>query len=312
MAIIGAHVSAAVSLERSFDKALEIGADCTQIFISPPQQWFQTKHNDAEIERYKIQSRESGIKHNYIHATYLINLGTKNPEHLQKSIDWLIYSLHMAYKMGVTGVIFHTGSHKGEGFETVLTQVVENIKTVLDKSPIHTSLRGVSTTKQSTSNKIAMPASWRARNDGNLPYLILENTAGAGGTIGRSFSELGEILKQVQDDRLRICLDTQHAFAAGYDLKTMLGLKDMLTEFDEEIGLEKLAVIHCNDSKTAHKSLRDRHENIGEGLIGKEAFKNMLNHPKLKSLPFILEVPGFSGNGPDEQNLKLLKSLVKS
>lgn len=225
MAIVGAHVSAAVSLERAFQKAQEIGAEATQIFISPPQQWFQTKHNDAEIEKYRQAQKASGIDLNFIHGTYLINLGTKNPEHLQKSIDWLIYALHMASKMGVTGVIFHTGSHKGEGFETVLNQVVESIKIILDKTS----------------------------KEGDKPYLILENTAGAGGTIGRSFSELGRILKQVPDNRLRVCLDTQHAYAAGYDLKTMLGLKDMLLEFEEEIGLEKLAAIHCNDSKTDYK-----------------------------------------------------------
>lgn len=109
---------------------------------------------------------------------------------------------------------------------------------------------------------------------------------------------------------MRICLDTQHAYAAGYDLKTPLGLKDVLQEFEEEIGTDKLEVIHCNDSKTDYKSLRDRHENIGEGFIGKEAFSLMLNHPKLSHLPFILEVPGFSGNGPDKENVDILQSLV--
>lgn len=285
MAIIGAHVSAAVSLERAFGKAKEIGAKATQIFISPPQQWFQTKHDEEEIERYRKAHKESGSIPNFIHATYLINLGTKSPEHLQKSIDWLTYAMHMAYKMGVTGVVFHTGSHKGEGFETVKDQVVSALKAVLEKSP---------------------------HDEENKPLLILENTAGAGGTIGKSFSEVGQILKQVQDDRLKICLDTQHAWAAGYDLKTLPGLKDMLTEFDGEVGLDKLVVIHCNDSKTDYKSLRDRHENIGEGFIGREAFENMLNHPQLSHLPFILEVPGFSGNGPDNENVELLKSLISS
>lgn len=284
MPIIGAHVSAAGSLDLSFERAKNIGANATQIFISPPQQWFQTKHSDEKISQYHAARAESGIDQNFIHATYLINLGTKNPEHLQKSIDWLTYAMHMASKMGVTGVVFHTGSHKGEGFDTVLDQVVDSLSLILSKA--------------------------KEISDSDT-YLILENTAGAGGTIGRDFSEIGQILKRVQNDRLKICLDTQHAFAFGYDLSTKQGIEDMLEEFDREIGLEKLIVIHCNDSKTEHKSGRDRHENIGEGFIGQDAFEVMLNHPKLKHLPFILEVPGFEKLGPDQKNVDLLKSLVK-
>lgn len=295
---VGAHVSAAISLEKSFEKALEIGADCTQIFISPPQQWFQTKHNQEEIERYIKKAKETGIGPNFIHGTYLVNLGTDRLEHLQKSIDWLIYALNLAAKLGIEGVIFHPGSHKGTGFDQILPQLTASLKTVLDSQEKR---------KQEIDH------------DGHpVPLLILEASAGQGDSIGRNFTELGQILKQtypknnrgVKNNRLKICLDTQHIFAAGYDLRYKLTIDKTLEEFDQEIGLENLAAIHANDSKTDYRSAKDRHENIGTGLIGEEGFRSLINHPKLQNVPFILEVPGFSNNGPDTENILKLKSLI--
>jgi deoxyribonuclease IV len=198
---------------------------------------------------------------------------------LAKSIDWLIYALSMADRLGVRGVIIHTGSHKGRGFDSILPQVVSSIKNIL------------------------------ARTSGSL--LILETSAGGGGSIGRDFRELGLIIKAVNDPRLKICIDTQHVFAGGYDLKTKIGLNDALVELEEEVGLSNLECFHANDSKVEYRSGRDRHENIGEGFIGAEGFENLVNHPKLKDIPFILEVPGFSGNGPDTENIQKLKSLIK-
>ncbi len=139
--------------------------------------------------------------------------------------------------------------------------------------------------------------------------LILETSAGAGGNIGGKFSELGKILKAVGNKRVKIGLDTQHVFAAGYDIKTPMGLRTTLDEFEEEIGLTNLAIIHANDSKVELGSGKDRHENIGEGFIRKEGFANLINNKYLQEVPFILEVPGFSGNGPDTDNVQILKSL---
>ncbi len=293
---IGAHVSAAVSLDRSISKALEIGAECTQFFISPPQQWVQSEHDEKEIAQYRKRVEESGIGPNFIHGTYLVNLGTPNPEHLNKSIDWLIYALNMADKLGVRGVIFHTGSHKGEGMDSILGQVVETIRVILANTKRPGSLVD--------SGGASLP-----RMTQEKPYLILE-TAASSRSIGYQFSDLGKILKGVNDPRLKVCLDIQHSFAGGYDPKSPLTLKDVLEEFEEEIGLANLVAIHANDSKVEHRSNRDRHENIGEGFIGKEGFINLINHPRLKDVPFILEVPGFAGNGPDKENVDTLKSLV--
>lgn len=276
---IGAHVSAAVSLETAFERAGHIGANCFQIFVSPPQQWLQTKHSQDEIERFLQKAQKTRLGPNYIHGTYLINLGTRTSEHLIKSIEWLIYGLNLAEKLQIEGLVFHIGSHKGAGFEAVEKQVVESIKKVLDKTE-------------------------------NVK-LILETSAGSGGSIGKSFSELGAIIKQVKSERLKVCLDTQHVFASGYNIVSAVGLKDVLAEFEQEIGLANLTLIHTNDSKAGYNSNLDRHENIGEGFIGKEGFENIINHPDLKKLPFILEVPGFYKDGPDKENIQLLRSLVR-
>lgn len=313
---VGGHVSAAVSLETAFIKSLEIGAECIQYFVSPPRQWAKTKHDDAEIQRFLTAQRESGVGPNFIHGTYLVNLGTDNPEHLEKSIDWLIWAMEMAEKLGSRGVIFHPGSFGKRSFEEVFPQIVSALKKILD----HTAGKGGGVESSQTRTADFDPAELdtesrtgfeipHRQSPGMEPYLILENSAGAGGNIGGNFHQFGQILKAVNAPRLKVCLDTQHSFASGYDLRTELTLKDVLAEFDQEIGLGYLVAIHCNDSKTEYKSNRDRHENIGEGLIGKDAFENMLNAPELKDVPFLLEVPGFADNGPDKENVNLLKSL---
>lgn len=274
-----AHVSAAGSLDLSFDKAAQIGAEGSQIFISPPRQWNKIKHSDEEINRYKLKQVETKISPNFIHGTYLINLGTQKPEHLQKSINWLIYALNEAGLLGIEGVIFHPGSAGSQTFEDVKDQVVKALSEIL---------------KNSSSNS----------------NLILETSAGAGAVIGDKFAELGYLIRNVKDRRLKICMDTCHVFAAGYEVRDRGGLDKTLEEFDKEIGLENLVAIHANDSKFDKGSKKDRHDNIGEGFIGKKGFSNLLSHPKLQNIPFILEVPGFEGNGPDEKNVKILKSLI--
>lgn len=277
---IGGHVSASGGLENAFINAAKIEAEAFQFFLGPPQMWVKSTKSEEAVQKFRALGVESGISDSFIHGTYLINLGTQNPEHLQKSIDWLIYALNTAADLGVKGVIFHLGSHKGLGFDHVLPQVTAALTEVLKQS-----------------------------NPGS--FLLLENTAGAGGNIGATFKQLGEILKQVKSDRLKICVDTQHAFAAGIDIKTKEGIEAALIEFEDEIGIEHLLAIHCNDSKTEFGSGRDRHENIGEGHIGKDAFELMITHPKLANIPFILEVPGFEDKGPDLENINILKSFRK-
>lgn len=279
---IGAHVSAAVSLALSIDRAKHIGAECIQIFISPPQQWIQPDINSEQLSLFTEKHTSSQISPIFIHATYLINLASIKTNHYLKSVNWLINSQKIASSTKLSGTILHLGSHKGLGFEKVFNQVITAIQQILNE------------TAQSTS-------------------LILENCAGGGGQIGCSFEELGRIIKAIKDPRLKVCLDTQHAFAYGYDLRSSENIKETLEKFNQQIGLEKLAVVHCNDSKTDLGSKTDRHENIGKGFIGKEGFQSLLNilnnDLTLKNLPLILEVPGFGNAGPDKENLSVLKSI---
>lgn len=311
---IGAHVSAAVSLELAFTKAQNIGAECFQFFVSPPQQWAFTHHDTAEIERFQNKAQETQIGPNFIHGTYLVNLGTSKTEHLQKSIDWLTYGMHMASKLGLEGVIFHTGSHKGAGFQEVLPQVVKALKEVLEKTEGKEGQEGL---EGNSANGAAgsLPRGTRDTRGTRSPFLILETSAGGGGSIGRDFHELGEILRAVREIgelgwRVKVCIDTQHTFAAGYDWRT--NIDAILEEFDREVGLENLVAFHANDSKMEFGSNRDRHENIGDGFIGREGFEQIINHPKLKNVPLLLEVPGFADEGPDKENVDILKQLRKS
>ena len=199
---------------------------------------------------------------------------------LEASINSLVHYLNLAEKLGVGGVIFHLGSHKGSGFEAVRTQIITALKTILERSE-------------------------------GSKQLILESSVGQGGSIGSRFEELGFFVKELKSERLKICLDSQHLFAAGYPVHELVGLDETLAKFDNLIGLDTLVAFHLNDSKVPFLSFRDRHENIGEGYIGRAGIGNIINHPKLSHLPFILETPGFSGNGPDLKNIEIVKSLVK-
>jgi deoxyribonuclease-4 len=299
---VGAHVSAAVSLELSLDRAKEIGAEATQIFVSPPQSWNQVDHPADEISAYLNKAAETGIGPTFIHGIYLINMASDIPANYDKGISWLIYSLKMAEKLGIVGTIFHLGSHKGRGFYEVEKQVTDGLIKVLTGS----------SSQGRTENNFSSTEAQLSGEVPPSPYLILENSASKGNAIGGKLAELGKLLKNVSDPRLKVCLDTQHAFAAGYDVRTKEGIDRLVEEFQQEIGLENLVVIHTNDSKTEFDSGRDRHENIGEGFIGEEGFRHLINHSAFKDVPFVLEVPGFADKGPDKENVDKLKSMIDS
>ena len=275
---IGAHVSTAGGISKAVERGVEIGCETIQIFGSSPQAWAFKPVPETEVEAFREQAAESGLGPVFLHAIYLINLGTSNQINLEKGIDSLVNYMTLAADIGAGGIIFHPGSHKGAGYDAIFPQAVEAIKTVLDRSPAG-------------------------------PYLCLENMAGMGQHIGAKFEELGKILRAVDSPRLRICLDTQHSFAAGYDLTTADGVNTMMAEFEETIGVDKLAAVHANDSKQPCGSGVDRHDNIGEGLIGEAGFEAIMAHPAFRDVPFFLEVPGFEGKGPDRRNIDLLKDI---
>jgi deoxyribonuclease-4 len=279
---IGAHVSTAGGLYTGFDRAEAIGAECMQVFESAPQQWGTARLDDEQVAAFRDRMKESRIAPVFIHGKYLMNLASADPKIFKTSASTLRSSLNIASRIGAQGVIFHTGSHKGLGMDAVFDQICEAATRVLGETPEDT-------------------------------WMIFENSAGGGGTIGSKFSELGEILRRIDSPRAKVCIDTCHAFASGYDLSSAEGVASVMGELDREIGLERLAVMHCNDSKGALGSGRDLHENIGEGKIGRAGFDALLSHPAVADLPLILEVPGYkiggAGKGPDKPNVDLLKEI---
>ena len=277
---LGAHVSASGGVSKSIERALDIGAEAIQIFASSPRAWKFNHPKPEEVERFRKKSEESGIGPCYIHGSYLVNIGGSEDQ-LQKSIDCLVNNMSAAGEIGAEGVIFHGGSHKGKGFDAVLNQAANCLTQVLEKSPDNV-------------------------------WLCLENSAGMGAHIGSSFREIGRILKVVDHPNLKVCLDTEHCFAAGYNLAVPEELDKVIAEFDSEIGLDKLVAVHANDAKVELGSGVDRHENIGEGYIGILGFESILGNAAFKNVPFFLEVPGFDGNGPDKENLDRLKTIRSS
>jgi deoxyribonuclease-4 len=275
---IGAHVSASGGIWTAIERGISIEAEAVQIFGSAPQTWRKTKHTPEAYERFRAARAEALLRAAWLHCIYLPNLAAEDDEMWEKSIDCVINALTVADGAGAEGVVLHTGSHFGKGVEAVLPRVARAFERIFTEAPRDT-------------------------------LLALENAAGQGGTIGKSFTELGVILKAVGDPRLTVCLDTCHSFAAGYDLAHEEGMERMLAEIDQEVGLDRLAVMHANDSKMELGSTRDRHENIGEGHIGYDGFRVILGTPQLQHLPMFLEVPGFEDKGPDLENVRRLKAL---
>ncbi len=279
---IGGHVSTAGGLHTGFERAAAIGAECIQIFESAPQQWGTARIDDEQLQKYVDARDASGIAPVFIHGKYLMNLASADAKIFKTSTSTLRSSLNIAGRIGAIGVIFHTGSSKGLGFEAVFEQICEAATRVLDETPPET-------------------------------LMIFENSAGHGDTIGGKFNELGEILRRINNPRAKVCIDTCHAFASGYDLSSAAAVAATMETLGSEIGFENVAAVHCNDSKTALGAGRDLHENIGEGHIGRDGFAALATHPALADVPFLLEVPGYkidgAGKGPDRPNIELMKSL---
>ncbi|MEE9284545.1 MAG: deoxyribonuclease IV, partial [Dehalococcoidia bacterium] len=238
-------------------------------------------HPQKDREAYKEKAKEAGIAPTFFHGVYLINLGSPNAELVEKGVNSLITYQVGAATIDCLGTIFHVGSHKGQGFDTVLPQVVRSLNQVLEGSP-------------------------------EGPWLIIENSAGMGQSIGASFVEIGRIIKAVGSHRLKVCLDTQHCFANGYDVGSQQGLDATVAELEREVGLDRLVAVHANDSKCPLEGGIDRHENIGEGHIGLKGFEVIVRHPAFQDVPFLLEVPGFDKTGPDQRNVQTLKALRRS
>jgi len=249
-----------------------MGAEAIQVHPTPPGFWGSPKLDENRIATFKEAAAQHGRPPFYFHAVYLINLAGDDPTLRQRSESTLAGYLKAADELGVDGVIFHTGSHKGAGFEARLPSITEHLKHVLER---------------------ASPKSAR---------LLIENNAGLGGCVGAKFEEIAEMLSALDGDpRVSVC--------SGYDERTAAEVKKTIDQLDRVVGLKRVEVIHCNDSVTGLGSNRDRHANIGTGQIGEEGFRALLHEPRLAKLPFILEVPG-AGGGPDAEQVAVLRRLA--
>jgi deoxyribonuclease IV len=272
--IFGAHISLAKGLLETIPLAKKIGATSMQFFAGNPRGWRVARYDDQEAELFKKKIKEENLGPVFLHSAYLINLGSRNKRIYSSSIDNLKIAIKKAEQIDVQGVITHLGSAAGDrDREKGIARVIKGIEQIL------------------------------ASSKGNL---ILENSAGAGEVIGDQIEELAVILKKVSSSRLGICLDTAHLYGSGYDIRGRKVLNNLLKLFENEIGLDKLKVLHLNDSKGLLGSNVDRHANIGQGELGEETFSNIVNHPKLINLSGIIETPDIS---QDDKNLKLLKKL---
>jgi deoxyribonuclease-4 len=275
---IGAHVSSAGGIDTAIDRIEAIGGDCVLVFTQSPRMWRPTNHKPEAIERFRTRRREAGIGGVVCHALYLVNLATTNDEVYDKSVATMRATVDAACAIEADGVIFHVGSHLGAGFEAGLDRTCAALEQILDRCAGDT-------------------------------WLLMENSAGAGGTIGRSLEELHTLLERLdRHPRLGVCLDSCHLYVSGYDVTDPEKVDELVRELDGSMGLDRLRALHVNDSAAQLGSNRDRHANIGEGVMG-EGLGAFLAHPKLQHLAAYLEVPGPDKHGPDAAEIAKLREL---
>jgi len=274
----GYHISIRGGLVSAIVEGVDAGCETIQIFGGSPQQWGTPPVSDEEAREFVETRGSSGIDPVIMHSIYLVNMAAPSDSIFKRSVASLASSLAKAEKLGAIAVITHVGNHKGEGEEFGLHRIAEAVTSCLERSP-------------------------------GEAMLLLETTAGAGTSIGNSFEQFGAVFDMAgRPERLGFCLDTCHIFAAGYDISTPAGVDSAVEELDRFVGLDRLRALHLNDSKGECGSHSDRHEHIGQGRIGLESFRYMVNHNALGDLPAIVELPYEAPEVPDD--LELLRSLV--
>jgi deoxyribonuclease-4 len=278
--LFGAHVSSSGGIWQAIDRAQAIRCEAVQVFTQSPRMWRPTNHTPEAVARFRERREEARIRSVVCHALYLVNLASPDPVIHEKSVAAMRASLEAADAIGAEGVIFHVGSHLGAGFEVGLEQVVPALRELLEL----------------TTDDL---------------WLLMENSAGTGGTIGRSIDELAVIHDALdRHPRLGICLDSCHWYASGVDVTDPVVLDAAVLDLDRRIGLDRLRCLHVNDTKDRLGANRDRHASIGKGQMGK-GLHTFLAHPAFQELPAILETPGPDGHGPDALEIKRLKRMAK-
>jgi deoxyribonuclease-4 len=276
--LIGAHVSPAGGLAKAIERGEERGCRAIQIFNQSPRQWKPTVYRDEDVSAFTAAMTAGPIDAVMIHAVYLLNCASDDRDIRAKSLTSLTHSLRVGRQIGACGVVLHPGSAKTGDVRAAITRAGETIREALAESdgcPLH-----------------------------------LENTAGTGGTLGRSIEELAELLEAAgEGERLGLCLDSCHLFASGYDIRTNAGADELVSEISRVMGLERLGSLHLNDSQTPLGSNRDRHANIGEGEIGQDGCAAFLSAPAFTDLPCVLETPGENRSGPSREEVALAVAL---
>jgi deoxyribonuclease-4 len=274
--LYGAHVASAGGISTAIDRAQELGCDAVQVFTQSPRMWRPTEHPEEQVSRFRARRAEAGIEAVVCHALYLVNLAGADRELRRKSVAAMRASLETAAAIGAEGVVFHVGSHLGKGIETGYRHAVPALRELLELT------------------------------DERL-WLLLENSAGAGGTVGRSVAELAALFERLdRHERLGICVDSCHWWVSGVDVTSPDALDEALGELGEAIGIDRLRCLHVNDANAGLGSNRDRHASLGLGEM-KDGLATFVAHPAFEGLPAILETPGPDGGYAGE--LKLLREL---
>jgi len=279
--LLGTHVSVAGGLANAFERAMGAGCATMQIFVKNANRWSVKALADDEVLRYRTAAEASTVRPVIAHAAYLINLCATNPSILKKSRAAFEDELRRCEQLGVHALVVHPGAHLGAGEDAGLRLIAESLNAIHE----------------------------RTRDFKVLT--TIETTAGQGTTVGYRFEHLREIIDRVEDrNRMAVCMDTCHLFAAGYPIHTPEGWNEVVRSFDEIVGLSRLAVVHTNDSKKPFGSRLDRHEHIGKGMIGLEGFRMLMNDPRFFSIPKILETEKSEDMHEDVENFERLRSLL--
>jgi len=279
--LLGVHVSIEGGIYEAIDRAHRLGCNTMQIFSRNPQSWREKFLEPEGIEEFNQRREKFKIEPLFIHIPYLINLASPNPRLYNASIDAYIEDIREASSLKADYIVTHMGSHKETSEDEGLNRLIKALNIILQK------------TKDSDVG------------------ILLENTAGSGSWLGYNFSHQRRIIQNLKDKaRVGLCIDTAHAYLAGYDISSKEGLEATLNEIDKLVGISRIKLIHLNDAKDKLRSHHDRHENIGKGYIGMEGMKRIINHPKLRDLPFILETPKKNEEN-DIMNLNVVRRLRK-
>jgi deoxyribonuclease IV len=276
--LIGAHVSPAGGLAKAIERGVERGCEAIQIFNQSPRMWRPTAYGEEDFAAFREAMDDSSIDAVLIHAVYLLNCASDDPDIRAKSLTSLTHSLRVGQAIGASGVVLHPGSAKTGDVGEAIARAGETIREALA--------------------------------DSEGCELHLENTAGAGGTLGRSFEELAQLLDAAGgEQRLGVCLDSCHLLASGYDVRTVAGMSSVLRECMRKLGRGRVRSLHCNDSKTPLGSNRDRHANLGAGELGEQGCVAFLSAQGLQELPCVLETPGENREGPSREEVELAMKL---